>query len=258
MQTEYYRLYVEELHNKLLQIKQFVRAHNLTIGQFAEDLLRDSLEKLLPKKVSISQGFIVDRQLCSHQCDVLIYDSYNFAPLFKTNSLVVLPAKSVLAVIEVKTSIGKRQFLKTLEDFSLLHKLGISNKYLFIYNACSVRTLKTYFFLNENSNKSNEVEQNGVCFGVGFDQDDFEELPDVIIGLKPQKEFILRKNYIITGSRDMMGYESLIFNDKKNRPISCLQEFVEIILSKLGDASMNVDEIGESFNRYDAIPLFDM
>ena len=116
MQTEYYRLYVEELHNKLLQIKQFVYTHNLTIGQFAEDLLRDLLEKLLPKKVSISQGFILGKELCSHQCDILIYDSHNFAPLFKTNSLVVLPAKSVFAVIEVKTSIGKRQFLKTLKD----------------------------------------------------------------------------------------------------------------------------------------------
>lgn len=258
MQTEYYRLYAEELHNELLQIKQFVHTHNLTIGQFAEDLLRDLLEKLLPKKVSISQGFIVGRGLCSHQCDILIYDSHNFAPLFKTNSLVVLPAKSVFAVIEVKTSIGKRQFLKTLKDFSLLHQLGIPNKYLFIYNACSVKALKTYFFSDENSNKNNKMTQDEVYPGVGCDQDDFEELPDVIVGLKPQKEFILRKNYVVTDSRDMMGYESLIFNDKKNRPISCLQEFVEIILSKLDDTNMDIDEIGESLNNYEAIPLFDM
>ena len=53
MQTEYYRLYAEELHNKLLQIKQFVYTHNLTIGQFAEDLLRDLLEKLLRVVINV-------------------------------------------------------------------------------------------------------------------------------------------------------------------------------------------------------------
>ena len=219
MKTEYYRLRAEELHNKLLQIKQFNIRHNLTIGMFAEDLLRDSLKMLLPQKVSVSQGFITDGQRCSPQCDIIIYDSQNFAPLFKTESLVVLPVNSVIAVIEIKTSIGKKQFQKTLKDFSLLHDMGIKDKYLFIYNSPSVQTLKKYFFSNNFSIENNENLEE-VYTGVGiYDYSNYYELPEAIIGLKPQYEFLLKKDCVITSSRDMMGYSSFILNDKISKPV---------------------------------------
>lgn len=257
MQSEYYRLRVEEIHNKLLQIKQFGIRHNLTIGMLAEDLLRDLLRMLLPQKVSISQGFITDGELYSHQCDIIIYDSYNFAPIFKTDSLVILPACSVIAVIEMKTTMGKKQFNKTIEDFSLLYRMGIKNKYLFIYNSCSVQTLRSYFFSDVN-NKKQECSQEEITIGLTkYDYNNYEELPEAIIGLKSKNEFLLKKDYVVTNSRDMLGYTSLILNDTTNKPVSCLEEFVMMLLSDLESITLKHIECG-SFNKYEGIPLFDM
>lgn len=131
MLSEYYRLYVEELHNKLLQIRQIVKNHNLTIGLFAEEMLRDFLRQALPQKVSISQGFIMNENTISPQCDIIIYDSYNYAPIFRTSTSVIVPPDSVIAVVEVKTSIRGKEFMKVLRDFSIFYQLGIMNKYLF-------------------------------------------------------------------------------------------------------------------------------
>lgn len=256
MRTNYYRLRAEEIHNKLSQIKQFGIKHNLTIGIFAEDLLRDLLKMLLPQKVAIAQGFITDGNLCSHQCDLIVYDSFNFAPIFKTDSLAILPSHSVIAVVEIKTTIGKKQFHKTLNDFSLLYRMGIRNKYLFIYNSCSVQTLWNYFFSDiKKGRKTSSVEiTTGLC---KYDYDNYEELPEAIIGLKPNREYLLKKDYVITDNRDMMGYTSLILNDKENKPVSCLEEFVTMLLSNLGDTVLE-PEYGCSFNKYEGIPLFDM
>lgn len=254
MRTEYYRLRAVEIHNKLLQIKQFGIKHNLTIGMFAEDLLRDLLKKLLPQKVGVAQGFIVGDKQCSHQCDVIIYDRLNFAPIFKTGSLMVLPSCAVIAVIEIKTSIREKQFNKTLSDFSHLHKMGIKNKYLFVYDSCSVKTLRNYFF--SEAKKENICRDMDIVIGLGkYDHDNYEELPDAIIGLKPNNEYLLKKDYVID-NRDMKGYASLILNDEKNKPVSCLEEFIIMLLSDIGDVPL-VPEYGCSFNKYEGISLFD-
>lgn len=257
MRTKYYRLRAEEIHNKLLQIKQFGIKHNLSIGVFAEDLLRDLLKMLLPKKVSITQGFIIDDQQCSHQCDIIVYDSFNFAPIFKTSSFVILPSCSVIAIIEIKTSIGEKQFHKTLDDFSLLYKMGITRKYLFLYNSCSVHTLEKYFFSDTKNEKESSPSEIIVEEGYKYDYNNFGELPEAIICLKPNNEYLLKKDYVITDNRDMMGYTSLILNDKENKPVSCLEEFIAMLLSDLGETPLE-PEYGCSYNKYEGIPLFNL
>ena len=56
----------------------------------------------------------------------------------------------------------------------------------------------------------------------------------------------------------MMGYSSFILNDKISKPVSCLEEFIEILLAKLGTIDGEYSEYGNSYNRYEGIPLFDM
>lgn len=256
MRAEFYRLRAEEIHNKLLQIKEFSIKHNLTLGMFAEDLLRDLLKMLLPKKVDITQGFIVNKGLCSHQCDIIVYDCFNFAPVFKTGDVSILPSQSVIAVVEVKTVIDRKQFKKTLDDFTLLNKMGVKYKYLFVYNSCSIRTLSNYFF--SDIKKEKVIHPLEITTGLSkYDYGNYDELPDAIIGLKPKHEYFLKKDYVITNDRDMVGCTSLIFNDKEGRPISCLEEFVTMLLSKFGDIPLE-SEYGCSFNKYEGISLFDM
>ena len=258
MLSEYYRLSVEELHNKLLQIRQFVKNHNLTIGLFAEEILRDFLRQTLPQKVNISQGFIMGENTISPQCDIIIYDSYNYAPIFRTSTSVIVQPESVIAVIEVKTSIRGKEFMKVLKDFSIFYQLGIVNKYLFIYNSCNIKTLQSYFYYGQNKNKNNNTFDN-ISYGAeSYDYDNYEELPNAIIGLRPSYEFYLKKDYVITNNRDMKGYSSLSFKDQTEKQISCLQEFIDDLYEKVTGRHLNLSYSIDSFNKFDGIELFDV
>lgn len=92
--------------------------HNQTKGNFREHLLRNVLKKYLPGKFEVATGFIDG---CKRQCDILIYDGHNYSPYFKEEGLVVIPAKSLRAVIEVKTTLNT----STLKDgLSLLDEIS--------------------------------------------------------------------------------------------------------------------------------------
>lgn len=86
--------------------------HSQTKGNYRELLLRKVLQRYLPKKYSVVTGFV---EGCKRQCDIIIYDSENFSPLFKEEELVVVPLKSVRALIEVKTELTSSSLRESLE-----------------------------------------------------------------------------------------------------------------------------------------------
>lgn len=262
--SEYYRLKAEELYNQIQQAKSFITKHNLTIGMFAEDILRNYLREILPQKVRIAQGFIYGNGNLSGQCDIIIYDCLNYAPLFTFGDLIVVSADAVIAVVEVKTSIQKKTFVKTLKDFEVLSSMGVSNKFLFIYDACTIRTLEKYIFYPLD----NLVEKEQMFFISStsrYDYDSCQALPEGIIGLK--QTIYLKKDHVDTG-RDVIGYSSLVLKEQSNKEISCLQTFIEILSEEIvelydfnrKDIAHEIssrDSIGE-FSRYDGFALFDM
>lgn len=92
--------------------------HNQTKGNYRELLLRKVLQKYIPKKYKVATGFI---EGCKRQCDIIIYDAFNYSPLFKEDDLVVVPPKSVRAIIEVKTTLTSdklKEALEILEEIS--------------------------------------------------------------------------------------------------------------------------------------------
>lgn len=264
-QEEYYRLKAEELHIRLKQIRTFVIKHNLTIGLFAEEILRGYLRTILPHKVAITQGFIYGNEQLSKQCDIILYDCLNYTTLFSSGDISVVPAQAVLAVIEVKTSINKKGFYKILSDFSVLNSLGVSQKICFVYNSCSADTIRKYFKPNEfklESNPTIEIIDGQPYMSSntetkGYDHDIFYELPEIIIGIKPDKEFYFRKDYIIE-DRDKVGYLSLTFKDKTDQLISCLQEFTFDLLDLVTDNNSISSVDRNDIARYESISLFDM
>jgi hypothetical protein len=61
----------------------------------------------------VEQGFIIDSAGgLSKQCDILIYDSHRYAPFYRVEGVVVVPAEAVIAIIEVKTSINRADFMR--------------------------------------------------------------------------------------------------------------------------------------------------
>lgn len=101
----------DEIISKSQRIELLIK-HSATKGTYREELLRGIIKKYLPGKYEIATGFI---EGCDRQCDILIYDSENFSPLFKEGDLVVLPEKSVRAVVEVKSTMDSGQLSDAIE-----------------------------------------------------------------------------------------------------------------------------------------------
>lgn len=257
MNDNYYKLISEELLIKLHQIKCFVKNHNLTIGILTEEILRSFLKDYLPKSISVSQGFIIYKNgNLSKQCDIIIYDSMNYAVKYKINDIVIVPFDSVICVIEVKTTMTKSIFHKTIEYFETLIVPEQAKKILFIYNSCEIEKIND-FFVTYNKNKNNNY----------YDHDTFELLPDEIIGLN--KSYVLKKDYVII-DRDCKGYNSYFFENEKGNDISSLELFYESIYSLVNAYNSfyyNRNDIKNEYEKYfekrnlkkiSAIELFDI
>lgn len=223
MTNEFFRLKTEELLNEILQIKTFIKKHNPTIGILTEEILRKFLVTYLPQGVAVEQGFVIDENgNMSKQIDIIIYDNQLYAPLYRVNDIVVVPNKSVINIIEVKTTInGKTLFHDVIKYFySISEILDVrTKKSLFIYNAPSTYKLNEYF---HNFKHSGEYQK--------FDHDTFHYLPDTITGIR--SSYHLGKDYVVF-ERDMMGYTSYNYLDNTDKDISSLELFFKDVYNSV-------------------------
>ena len=217
--SQYFDHVTKQLHSKIAQAKVYITKHNPTTGALAEAVLREFLQEHLPGAVSVEQGFIItpDGGL-SKQCDILIYDSHRYAPFYRAGDVVVVPAESVIALIEVKTSIDKARFHEVITYFQSFASLQFQARtYLFMFNAPQLETVRSHFFTYEHPGNYKE-----------FDHDTYQYLPDVITGLYPS--YHLEKGYV-TFDRDGMGYLSYFYEDQKGSAISALELFFVSVYS---------------------------
>lgn len=228
-QNEYYRLKAQELSLVLKQVRVFIKKHNLSRGIIAEEVLRSFLSSILPSKVKVCQGFVEYNGALSRQCDIIIYDCHNYAPLYSFGNIEIIPGQAVYAVIEVKTRVDAKIFGDVLSMFEEIEKMRVANKYLFIYESCKVKTLKTYFYSPHTPSydrKDNHLK---------YDHDNFVCLPQAIISLTPQ--YYLAQGHCQTDNHDMMGYMAFTTKDNTDQEVSCLQEFV---LKLMEDINNNI------------------
>ena len=255
--VDYFKLVSDELLTKLNQTRQFIKKHNPTIGILTEEILRSFLKTYLPKSISVEQGFILSETgEMSKQCDILIYDSTLYAPFYRINDIVVVPYDSVIAVIEVKTTLTKSIFHNVIRYFENISMITGAKKYLFVYNSCDISKLSGYFYSFKHKGDYQQ-----------FDHDTFQFLPDEITGIN--NSYHLKKDSVI-GDRDMIGYSSYFFNDEKGTEISALQNFYISVYSlieeyneifvKSDNARIDRDSYYKKgdLNNYFAFGLFNM
>jgi hypothetical protein len=98
------------------------KAHEPSVGGYKEALLRATVAEFIPKRYSVGHGFVVftgksssndytsddvdlwnlKEHYVSQQLDLIVYDEYNFPPILRYDSFVVLRPESVRAIVEVK------------------------------------------------------------------------------------------------------------------------------------------------------------
>jgi hypothetical protein len=119
--TEFYK----SLGKELIAVKNRVRsligdANWGEDGRYREAVLKNIISKFLPKNYCMGTGFVINaRKELTKQIDIIIYD--NSSPvLFSEGDFVIVPANTVKAIIEVKSSINDtnslKEIIKTCEE----------------------------------------------------------------------------------------------------------------------------------------------
>jgi hypothetical protein len=115
-EPNFYEFY-KTINDELMSLKNRVSSlisHPSEKGRYREAILKSVISKFLPKKYSIGTGFFITRQKeVSTQIDIIIYDN-SFPILFSEGDFVIVMAKSVKAIIEVKSSINSPAELKKI------------------------------------------------------------------------------------------------------------------------------------------------
>lgn len=113
------------LQKKQLQLEvkaiRLLMEHAPSKGTEAEILLAKLLRKYLPKKYSISSGFVAMKEKLSKQIDIIIYDELLNTPIYKGGNSGVYKIGSVYGCIEV--TLGKLTKKKLETDIKKLGQL---------------------------------------------------------------------------------------------------------------------------------------
>lgn len=108
--------------------------HNSSDGDFCEDLVRQFLRQVLPKRYSVDHGFILHTprdeegtpSCVSGQLDVIVHDDFNYHPFFRSGEFVVVLPAAVAAIIEVKKTLTSANLKESLQGLGSANEILLS------------------------------------------------------------------------------------------------------------------------------------
>ena len=102
----------DKLDASINQIRSSI-PHAGEIGTLIEQQFKSQLEAVLPEKIGVSHGFVVDSLGgVSRQMDVILYDKANTPRIFASDGAQMFPVETTYACGEIKTKLDS----STLED----------------------------------------------------------------------------------------------------------------------------------------------
>jgi len=88
-------------------------------GTLIEKLIRSELQKVLPEKVAVADGFVVDADgRASKQMDIILYDKLNTPRIFSSDGAQMFPVETTYAAAEIKTRLDASSLRDTYEKCS--------------------------------------------------------------------------------------------------------------------------------------------
>lgn len=162
--------------------------HSGIKGTAREDLLKQNLIGLFPKRYSICSGIIMDsNQAQSKQQDFIIYDSFNCPAFYETESNKILPIESIYATIEIKSTLTKETLKQSIDNVKSVRSLEKAETnyskifkypvgFVFAYSSdADLETIqKNLFELNKDVNPEYQISiicvlDKGLIFNVSKD-----------------------------------------------------------------------------------------
>lgn len=96
------------------------------VGSAREHEVRNKLQSVLPKKVAVATGCVIDSfGNTSNQCDVILYEK-DHCPVFSINgdpAATYIPCESVIAVGEIKSSLGTPEISDAVDKIAKVKSL---------------------------------------------------------------------------------------------------------------------------------------
>lgn len=124
MQKKILKNIFDNLEQSLFNDMNIRIEHNLEDGKYREYLVKNVLEKIIPSKYSITNGFIIDSDNnISDEMDIIIYDK-NYVPPFFDETYTVVPIESVITVIQVKTTLNSKTLKDSIANLNSIDKLN--------------------------------------------------------------------------------------------------------------------------------------
>lgn len=93
--------------------------HSAEIGSLIEKCIRSALGEVLPNKIGISDGFVVDSEGgVSQQMDIILYDKLSTPIIFTSDGAQIFPVETTYACGEIKTQLNASTLKDTSEKCS--------------------------------------------------------------------------------------------------------------------------------------------
>jgi hypothetical protein len=119
--------YYQGIYNQIQSEVEFINdliLHQGIKGEGNEAIIRELIKKFIPKKYGVSSGIVVDKNgNSSKQCDIIIFDNYQYPEIFTLSNIHIFPVDLVYAVIEVKTTLNNKQARLSIENIRSIKKL---------------------------------------------------------------------------------------------------------------------------------------
>ncbi len=113
-----------ELNSKSESIRQAYKTHNPSAGTSREDLIVRFFRDHLPQRYRVDTGLILaGTGRFSNEADLVIVDRHLNSPLYPTNTKPIWLVESVYALIEVKTTLSKKNFENCLQKCQRFKRL---------------------------------------------------------------------------------------------------------------------------------------
>jgi len=125
--------------------------HNGLIGRYKEIFLNELLEPYLGPFMKTCTGKVFDSTgKESKQIDIIIYDREIIPPILLKKESGLIPSESVLATIEIKSTLGSKELKVGIENALSVKELGLDTT---IAKGDSLHTTPSYIFAFKNGFK---------------------------------------------------------------------------------------------------------
>ena len=124
LEPSYFDGFASELNGKFQRLRHLTD-HDYSSGNYHEEILRGVLRNFLTKRYSVKTGFIFkEEHEVSKQLDIIIVDeNAPAAYVFQEGDFAVVMPEAVVAVIEVKTTLGSVEYDLALDNIASAKKL---------------------------------------------------------------------------------------------------------------------------------------